>query len=238
MKMYAKIFASMYDGTLAENWEALVTFQQLLVLCCPQGSVDVHPRRIASRTGIPLDIIERGLAILSAPDDHSRTPDSGGRRIVLLDEHRDWGWQIVNFEYYRDLANSQDKREKDAARKRESRGIGRARTEADTSGQGRTRADSYTSISTSTSKSKGKGGTGGKGIPPRIEQVQAYWAEKKLAGDPIEFYNHYQANGWVQGKSKPIKDWQAAARGWSGRDPQFKKKESKKYEPNIFGDKS
>lgn len=35
------------------------------------------------------------------------------------------------------------------------------------------------------------------------------------------FMDHYTANGWVQGKGKPIKDWKAAFRGWVRRQNDF-----------------
>lgn len=114
--MYGRIFRSIYDGTLADNWQALVTFQQLLVLCDQQGIVDMTPGAISRTTGIPLDIIGAGLAALEAPDPASRTPTEEGRRVARLDDHRDWGWRIVNFAAYRAIRSAEDKRQADRVR--------------------------------------------------------------------------------------------------------------------------
>ena len=51
-------------------------------------------------------------------------------------------------------------------------------------------------------------------IPPTIEEVQAYCTERGNNIDPERFVDFYTANGWVQGKGKPIKDWKAAVRTW------------------------
>ena len=110
-KAYGKIFTQIYDGSLYGQWEALVTFQQLIVLSNKDGEVDMTPQAIAARTSIPLDIITRGLEQLAAPDERSRTPDEQGRRIVLLDTHRNWGWRIVNFAKYRDIRSAEERRE-------------------------------------------------------------------------------------------------------------------------------
>ena len=40
------------------------------------------------------------------------------------------------------------------------------------------------------------------------------------------FFDFYEANGWVQGKNKPIKDWKAAVRNWQRTDKQFKPKDN------------
>lgn len=114
--MFAKIFESIYDGTLAEDWRALITFQQLLILSDAQGTVDMTPAAIARRTGIPLDIIEAGIEALERPDPYSRSPEMGGARIARLDEHREWGWFLVNHDRYRDRVSLAEKR--DADRKR------------------------------------------------------------------------------------------------------------------------
>jgi len=109
--MYGKIFTSIYDGTLAEDWRALITFQQLIVLCDADGIIDMTPASIARRTGIPIEHIEAGLEILTAPDPHSRSENEQGKRIIPIDDERSWGWQIVNHKHYRDLRTSDDRRE-------------------------------------------------------------------------------------------------------------------------------
>ena len=51
-------------------------------------------------------------------------------------------------------------------------------------------------------------------VPPSLEEVQAYCAERKNAIDAERFFDYYTANGWVQGKGKPLRDWRAAVRTW------------------------
>lgn len=119
--MFAKIFQSMYDGSLATRgpWEALVTFQQLLVLSDRFGDVDMTAEIISRRTIIPLDIIRTGLAELSKPDPESRDPAHDGRRIVPISPTRDWGWHIVNYTRYSAIRNAEERREYKAAYYRE-----------------------------------------------------------------------------------------------------------------------
>lgn len=110
--MYAKVFSQIYDGTLCTKgpWQALVTFQQLLVLADQDGNVDMTTGAIARRTTIPLEIIELGIGELLKADPESRTPVADGKRIVPLSEGRAWGWQIVNYKHYRDLKREEDRR--------------------------------------------------------------------------------------------------------------------------------
>lgn len=121
--VYAKIFSSIYDGTLGTvgPWEALVTFIQMLVLSDKYGIVDMTPDAISRRTTIPLEIIKRGITALEQPDHHSRRSDFDGRRIVRLDEHRDWGWRIVNHAHYRAIRSAEERREYQRTYKRELR---------------------------------------------------------------------------------------------------------------------
>lgn len=111
--MYVKIFSQIYDGTLGTKgpWQALVTFQQLLVLADKHGQVDMTPQAIARRTTIPLEIIEIGLRELVQPDPESRTPDEDGRRIVPLSDSRPWGWRIVNHAHYRKMRSEEERRD-------------------------------------------------------------------------------------------------------------------------------
>lgn len=132
--MYGKLFSSMYEGTLYGQWQAIVTLQQLVILADADGVVDMTPPAIAARTSIPLDIISTGIDQLSQPDRYSRTPTEDGRRIVLLEEDRPWGWRIVNYRYYRELASREDKKAKDreriAAKRLNNNGVAQCRAES------------------------------------------------------------------------------------------------------------
>ena len=111
--MYGKLFEAMFDGSLVTRgpWEAIVTLQQLVILCNAHGEVDMTPAAISNRTTIPLPLIEKGLAALEQPDPESRNPAEDGRRIVRLSEMRTWGWRIVNYEHYRQLRSAEERRE-------------------------------------------------------------------------------------------------------------------------------
>ncbi len=51
--------------------------------------------------------------------------------------------------------------------------------------------------------------------PPTLEEVMQYCTERSNGIDAIQFFDFYEANGWVQGKQgKPLKDWKAAVRTW------------------------
>tara|TARA_R110000868_G_scaffold77797_2_gene222559 strand:+ start:2501 stop:3271 length:771 start_codon:yes stop_codon:yes gene_type:complete len=111
--MYGKLFAQMYDGTLGTRgpWQALVTFQQLIILADQDGVVDMTAEAISRRTTIPLEIVRLGIAALEEPDPDSRTPDEEGRRILRLSDDRGWGWSVVNYDKYRKIRTAEDRRE-------------------------------------------------------------------------------------------------------------------------------
>jgi len=110
--MYGKVFRQMYKGSMSrQGWEAIVTMQQFIVMADRHGTVDMTLEAIAAETTIPLEVLQKGVEILSRPDPGSRTPDEDGRRIVLLDNRRDWGWQLVNYATYRKMQSDEDRRE-------------------------------------------------------------------------------------------------------------------------------
>lgn len=53
--------------------------------------------------------------------------------------------------------------------------------------------------------------------PIDLNQVLEAFREMEQEDQAERFWNHYEANGWVQGKNKPIKNWRAAARQWISR---------------------
>lgn len=54
--------------------------------------------------------------------------------------------------------------------------------------------------------------------PPTLDEVQRYCRERGNNIDTQRFYDYYAANGWVQGRGKPIKDWRAAVRLWEKQE--------------------
>ena len=65
--------------------------------------------------------------------------------------------------------------------------------------------------------------------PPTRADVAAYIEEKGLQVDPDCFMDYYEAIGW-EINGRPIKDWRAACRRWSGT------KDYGKEEPKSFDD--
>ncbi len=51
-------------------------------------------------------------------------------------------------------------------------------------------------------------------VPPSLEEIAAYCRERANGIDAQHFLDYYTANGWVQGKGKPIRDWKATVRTW------------------------
>ena len=109
--MYAKLFTSLYQGTLRGNSHCLLVFTNLLAHCDKTGSCDIHPRAIAEEVGLTIDQVRAALDVLEAPDEESRSPEESGRRIIRLDEHRAWGWRVVNYLKYRAIRDEDDRRE-------------------------------------------------------------------------------------------------------------------------------
>lgn len=50
-------------------------------------------------------------------------------------------------------------------------------------------------------------------VPPSLEDVTAYCVERNNGVDPRQWWDSYQAKGWMIGRS-PMKDWRAAVRTW------------------------
>jgi hypothetical protein len=110
--MYAKVFAQIFDSSIADDFRLRHFFMDLLVLADADGVVDMTPTAIAARTRIPLEDVTAMLAKLEQPDPESRTPDADGRRIERLDEHRTWGWHLINYHRFRMIASDEQRREK------------------------------------------------------------------------------------------------------------------------------
>lgn len=54
-------------------------------------------------------------------------------------------------------------------------------------------------------------------VPPTVDDVEQYAAEKGLTVDAQRFVDFYASKGWRVGSS-PMKDWRAALRNWCARN--------------------
>lgn len=110
--MFAKVFEQIFDSSIAEDYQVRLVFEDMLTLADIDGVVDKTPEALARRTNVPIEIIKKAIAVLESPDPRSRRSEAEGRRLVRLDDHRDWGWLIVNYKYYRDIASEEQRRAK------------------------------------------------------------------------------------------------------------------------------
>lgn len=56
-------------------------------------------------------------------------------------------------------------------------------------------------------------------VPPTVEMVSAYCAERQNCIDPQRFWDYYTMTDWIVGRTK-MQDWRAAIRIWECNDKQ------------------
>ncbi|MCJ8324100.1 MAG: hypothetical protein HRU29_15335 [Rhizobiales bacterium] len=60
-------------------------------------------------------------------------------------------------------------------------------------------------------------------VAPTIDECETFFFDEKHITDqtmPSQFWDYYQSNGWIVGRTK-MKDWRAAANGWVGRQKKY-----------------
>lgn len=114
-QLYARIFTQILDSSLSENWQARHVFEDMLKLS-EDGVLDITREALSRRTNVPIEIINEAIAYLEAPDLTSRDAADEGRRLARIDEHRDWGWIIVNWDKYEAVRSKLESRQKTAER--------------------------------------------------------------------------------------------------------------------------
>jgi hypothetical protein len=112
---YVPLFDSLTKGTLCGRWPDIGLWPIVLSLSDRNGHVDVTCSYLAGVTGLPVDEVRSCMVRFCEPDPESRSKDEGGARLMLLDEHRDWGWRVVNHAAYREKARLTAKAAKEVA---------------------------------------------------------------------------------------------------------------------------
>ena len=108
-QLFSRVFLQILDSSIAEDYHVRYTFEDFLKLADYRtGVVDMTREAMSRRLNVPMDELNRNIAILEAPDPKSRNQKDEGRRLRRLDEHRDWGWQILNWNEYEAIRNKVD----------------------------------------------------------------------------------------------------------------------------------
>jgi len=185
----------------------------MLVLADQNGVVDMTHDAIARRTNVPLKIVQAAITELEQPDKRSRSSQFDGARLQRLDDHRDWGWVIVNYRHYRSIANAEAYREvnrekvqaiRDRARQPELPAsppvppLPKAKAEA------YTEAGNQVHVITGNNKFK----------KPSIEEVKLFCSKSGIPISDAEWFFHKcEGNGWTNG-GRPIKRWGSTLSAW------------------------
>lgn len=219
--MYAKVFRSLWDGTLGPDWPSWGVFVFMLAHSDLEGFVDMTPQAIAARSGIPLDQVKQAIAKLESPDPDSRSQEQEGRRLERIDAHRTWGWRIVNYQHYRGLRDEETVRAQTRARVQKHRLTHGNALVAEGNAQKRhaevdvdVDVDADVEAAPTGLKSKQSRAVA-RFVPPTHEQVRDLEAQLRSQGrhpvSPERFIDFYESKGWMVGRSR-MKSWPAAYR--------------------------
>ena len=218
----------MFDGSLYGNWQAIITFQQMIILSDKDGTIEITPQALAARTSIPLEIIEQGIYVLEAPDANTRTPGEEGRRITRINPDRPWGWHITNHAHYRSIRTTEERREyhkkywhtrSDKQTQHETQQNSTNLPIAVSSKQEAVSSKhlSETLVPIDTCALTKNVSARNKFVKPNLSEVLDYCDKRNNGISANRFFDHYDSNGWKVGKN-PMKDWKAAIRTWEQRE--------------------
>lgn len=224
--MFGKIFTQIFDSSLADNPQTRWVFMDMLVLADQNGVVDMTREAIARRTNVPIKIVRAAVKELESSDPRSRSSEFEGVRIKRLDEHRDWGWVIVNYQKYRSIANAEAYRE-----------VNREKVQAI---RDRSKSPPVPPIPKADAKAEAEAGNeihvitrNYKFKKPEQNELELYAA--KIGLPPLEiqkFYDYYESNGWRVGRN-PMKSWEAAMRNWKNHLHTYGTKTTSTTRPEV-----
>lgn len=238
MAGYTPLFGSLTTGTLCGRWPDIGLWPIVLSLSDKHGVVDVTPAYISVVTGLPVGDVASCMKRFCEPDPYSRSASKQGARLVLLDEHRDWGWRIVNHGLYRERARlaSKNAREIESGANAE-----RMKTAAHRRSPPKTAAQRPSYANADSDSNKEEEGIGkravraqtAKRLPENFEltperqataRAEAVNPEREFA----RFCDHWRA---ASGSNARKHDWDAAWRNWCRKAGDFKGGKSEVAEP-------
>lgn len=106
--MYAKAFASMYEGSMVGAGINVFAVWNYAIAKAFRGAVELNPRFVAMVLGGKEEDVESALEFLTSPDPESRSQEEQGRRLVKEGQFQ---YRVVNWDHYQRIRNEQDRRE-------------------------------------------------------------------------------------------------------------------------------
>jgi len=115
---YTKLFGSITDSTIwTEDNETRLVWITMLAMCDQHGYVGASLPGLAARARVSLEGAKVAIGKFLSPDEFSRSKEYDGRRIEVTDR----GWNVLNYERFRDMRDEESRKEYERNRKRESR---------------------------------------------------------------------------------------------------------------------
>lgn len=195
---YTPLFGSLTTGTLCGKWPDIGLWPIVLSLADKNGVVDVTHQYISTVTGLALPEVVACMKRFCEPDYGSRSPAEAGARLLLLEEHREWGWQIVNHSLYRERARLMAQGSAQVADGRNAEKVRRYKerhrqTPVDTTGHPQTPVDTLSNANADSNKEKTseaprKRSADGTRVPDPFPLTDALrsWASAEVPGVDVE----------------------------------------------------
>ena len=109
--------SSVMEASISTRW----IWVSFLAQADKNGHVDATRESLARLFRVSLKQFNAAVEILESPDPNSRSPEYDGRRLIRLDNHRDWGWLVVNHQKYKLSRSREERREYKTEKQREYR---------------------------------------------------------------------------------------------------------------------
>lgn len=236
--MYVKLFSEILDSSLwSEPAHTRLVWITLLAKADENGFAHVSLPGLAAAARVTLDETLEAVECFCAPDPFSKNPAHDGRRL----EKQVGGYQLLNYEAYRDIASKADRR--DSNRIAQSKFRLAVSTNKHPSASVSTRQHPSASVIKSkpseaeavsdpeaikicegapaAPKAKGVRWKGATRVPPSdappeaVKDWLAYWKIPEGHPEAVRFLDHWRGNGATK------IDWGATWRNWARRAPEF-----------------
>ncbi len=115
---FTKLFSSITESTIwCEDSDTRIVWVTMLAMADKRGRIWSSIPGLAKRAAVSLEKTEIALRKFLSPDPYSRTKDYEGRRI----EEIDGGWRLLNYEKYREIRDSEERKAYKREKQREYR---------------------------------------------------------------------------------------------------------------------